>query len=72
MERRIENKDKILLENAYFQKDGFLVCGFYGLTDFEIYGGGEEFMYVPSQEKFFALYDLMTEMKKEIDRLKNL
>lgn len=70
MTKEFENKDKVLMENAYFRDKNIDVCGFYGLSNFEIYFGDDGFYL--DREEFFALYDLMSEMKKEIDRLENL
>lgn len=70
MIKKITNKDKVLMENAHF-KDGDLdVYGFYGLIDFEIFYK-EDVLYLDKDE-FLALYNLMSEMKKEIDRLEKI
>jgi hypothetical protein len=73
MERNIENKDKVLMENAYFNEYPFYVHGHYGLSYFDIVDerGGDGVTWI-SKSEFLKLYDLMTEMKKEIDRLDNL
>ena len=73
MEKHIENKDKVAMENAYFNEYPFYVHGHYGLSYFDIVDerGGEGVTWI-SRREFLALYDLMTEMKKEIDRLDNL
>lgn len=73
MKKNIENKDKVLMENAYFTESPFYVHGHYGLSYFDIVDerGGDGVTWINRRE-FLALYDLMTEMKKEIDRLENL
>ena len=72
MKKIFENKDKVLMENAYFEdEDIFLdVCGFYGLSNFEIHHG-DNCLYLDKDE-FLILYNLMSEMKKEVDRLEKL
>jgi hypothetical protein len=73
MEKHIENKDKVLMENATFEEYPFYIHGHDGLSYFDIADerGGEGVTWI-SRREFLALYDLMTEMKKEIDRLDNL
>jgi len=70
MTKDFENKDKVLMENAYFRDNNMDVCGFYGLSNFEICYGDDCFFL--DRDEFFTLYNLMSEMKKEIDRLENL
>ncbi len=70
MTKDFENKDRVLMENAYFRNENIDVCGFYGLSNFEIYHN-DNFLYL-NRKEFLTLYNLMTEMKKEIDRLENL
>lgn len=73
MERNIENKDKALMKNASFAEYPFYVHGHYGLSWFDIVDerGGDGVTWINKTE-FLRLYNLMTEMKKEIDRLENL
>lgn len=70
MKVEIENKDKVLMENAYFEnEEGSLgICGLYGLTYLEIF----QKSHALNKEEFLELYELMTAIKKEIDRLDNL
>ena len=73
MEKNIENKDKVLMENADFNEYPFYVHGQYGLSYFDIGDerGGDGVTWI-NRKEFLALYDLITEIKKEIDRLENL
>lgn len=70
MTKKIVNKDKVLMENAHFKDGDIDVYGFYGLTDFEIFY--EEDCLSLDKDKFLTLYNLMSEMKKEIDRLEKI
>lgn len=73
MRRIIENEDKVLMENASFIGDNFAVHGYYGLDFFNIVDNRiDECITCDNKEEFLELYNLMTEMKKEIDRLENL
>lgn len=71
MEKKFENKDRVLMENAFFTEGNIGVYGWYGLDYFEVGDGNEEFMSL-NRNEFLTLYNLVTEMKKEIDRLENL
>jgi len=70
MTKKFGNKDKVLMENAHFKDGNLDVYGFYGLTDFEIFY--EDDCFYLNKDDFLTLYNLMSEMKKEIDRLENL
>ena len=48
----------------------WMFVAFYGLSNFEICYGDDCFFL--DRDEFFTLYNLMSEMKKEIDRLENL
>lgn len=74
MKRVIENEDKILMEKASFIGDNFAIHGYYGLNFFNIVDNRTDDCIIcgNNKEDFLELYNLMTEMKKEIDRLENL
>lgn len=74
MKRIIENEDKVLMENASFIENNFAVHGYYGLNFFNIVDNKVDGVYITcnNKEEFLNLYNLMTEMEKEIDRLENL
>ena len=70
MEKKFENKDRVLMENAFFTQDNIGVYGWYGLDYFEI-ENKTDFINL-NRNEFLTLYNLVVEMKKEIDRLENL
>ena len=73
MKRIIESEDKILMENASFIGDNFAVHGYYGLDFFNIVDNKTNgYITCDGKEEFLKLYDLMTEMKKELDKLESL
>lgn len=72
MKIRTENKDRVLMENHFISGDHKInVDGYYGLTNFEISTDNDS-LWLCSKEEFNELFELMQEMKKEIDRLNRL
>lgn len=70
MDIRIENKDKVGKENCYVKNDKAFCSAWYGLENFELgINENEGILSVYSKEDFLALYEVMTAMKAEIDRL---
>lgn len=64
---KIENKDRVLMENCFVDKNDVGVYGWYGLTYFEIG--------VPNSMKEKDIYDLrdcLNDMIKEIERLNKI
>lgn len=70
MKIRTENKDRVLMENHFIEDDNMGVYGWYGLTYFEVEVDDTNISL--SEEEFEKLFELMQEMKKEVDRLNRL
>lgn len=69
MKIRIENADTPLMKNCYIDTEIFSISGFYGLSDIEIQHivNGDSSRLWLSREEFNELYDMMTEMKKQME-----
>lgn len=72
MEIRIENADTPLMKNCYIDTENFSISGFYGLSDIEIKQiSSEDYNDCSrlwlSRKEFNELYDMMTEMKKQME-----
>lgn len=72
MEIRVENADTPQLKNCYIDTENFSMSGFYGLSDIEIKQNNFVSYYDCcrlwlSREEFNELYDMMTEMKKQME-----
>lgn len=72
MEIRVENADTPQLKNCYIDTENFSMSGFYGLSDIEIKQNDFVSYYDCrrlwlSREEFNELYDMMTEMKKQME-----
>lgn len=72
MEIRVENADTSQMKNCYIDTENFSMSGFYGLSDIEIKQNSFESYYDCrrlwlSREEFNELYDMMTEMKKQME-----
>lgn len=72
MEIRVENADMPQMKNCYIDTKNFSMSGFYGLSAIEIkqnnfgnYCDCSRFWL--SQKEFNELYDMMTEMKKQME-----
>lgn len=71
MEIRVENAETPLMKNCFIDTKRFSVAGFFGLTHIEIESIGGDFgdfnneLWL-NQEEFNELYDMMTEMKKQM------
>ena len=71
MEIRVENAETPLMKNCFIDTKRFSVAGFFGLTHIEIERIGGDFgdfnneLWL-NQEEFNELYDMMTEMKKQM------
>lgn len=72
MIKKIENENKPLMENCFIEDNDFYVHAWYGLNYFEMGTDLDEQLPPINRREFLKLYELMTEMKKEIDRLENL
>lgn len=72
MEIRVENTDTPQLKNCYIDTENFSMSGFYGLSDIEI-KQNDFVSYCDcrrlwlSRKEFNELYDMMTEMKKQME-----
>lgn len=72
MEIRVENIDTPEIKNCYIDTENFSISGFYGLSDIEIkhisfgYYNNYSRLWL-SREEFNELYDMMTEMKKQME-----
>ena len=72
MEIRVENADTPQLKNCYIDTENFSMSGFYGLSDIEIKQNDFVSYYDCrrlwlSRKEFNELYDMMTEMKKQME-----
>lgn len=72
MEIRVENADTPQLKNCYIDTENFSMSGFYGLSDIEIKQNNFVSYYDCrrlwlSREEFNELYDMMTEMRKQME-----
>lgn len=72
MEIRVENTDTPQLKNCYIDTENFSMSGFYGLSDIEIKQNDFVSYYDCrrlwlSRKEFNELYDMMTEMKKQME-----
>lgn len=69
MEIRVENADTPQIKNCYIDTGNFSMSGFYGLSDIEIQHtvNGDSSRLWLSREEFNELYDMMTEMKKQME-----
>lgn len=68
MEIRVENADTPQMKNCYIDTEIFSISGFYGLSDIEIQHtvNGDSSRLWLNREEFNELYDMMTEMKKQM------
>ena len=64
-----ENKNKDLMENCYMCKNNVEVCGWYGLTYFEIVISDGDIISLSNREDLYDLRDCINKMIKEIERL---
>lgn len=72
MKKTVENEGRVCEENVFISDDhGNTVDGWYGLEYFEIHAR-EQFMAISSSEQFLRIYELMTEMKKSIEKLHDI
>lgn len=73
MEIKTENAETPLMKNCFIDTERFSVAGFFGLTHIEIerigigdYGDYNDKLWL-NREEFNELYDMMTEMKKQME-----